>query len=79
MIKYIAYKKIGNDIYFINGKSEEMKYVLIPKENITNTNNILYYWNKAKEAKMELYGKKYKIIECKKAQELINTNSEFKF
>jgi hypothetical protein len=79
MIRYIAYKNINSETFFVNDINKEGKVTVIPRTSIKHLDTLKCQWNKAKEAKDALDGKRYKVMPLNKAQEVLDANGEFKF
>lgn len=79
MIRYIAYKNIKSETFFVNNIDKDGKVTVIPKTNIQHIDTLRCQWNKAKDAKEALAGKNYKVISINKAQEILDKQEGFQF
>jgi hypothetical protein len=77
-MKYLAYKKIKDYLYFINKIEPNGHITLISADDVKDVSFIGTKWNTSREAKKDLFGKRFKIIESQKAQTQLNNKISFK-
>ena len=72
MTKYVAYRNINGEMYFLDEINKNGKTVLIHQSEIKHFDILKLRWNTAKEGRLALNNTNYKVVSTVQAEKLVN-------